>query len=96
MNVATALVDPRVREGKLYFRARDFGAHEEDETAIFRLFSDSAQELLGAGTWTTLQKLEQADPPYRWKPDWVAIGGKCSVDWLPEDAEFVEPTLEMP
>lgn len=93
MNVATALTDPRVRQTKLYFRAKDPGANDENATAVFRVFTDAGvQALLGAGTWSTLQKLDTDGR----RPHWRAIGGNASIDWLPEDAEFVEPTAEMP
>jgi hypothetical protein len=97
MNVATALTDPRVRQTKLYFRAKDPSANDENATALFRIHTDSgAQSLLGAGTWSTLQKLVTEPEPSRPRPYWTSWGGKASIDWLPEEAEFVEPTAEMP
>lgn len=95
MKVAEALIHPRVRGGLLYFRARDPGAYNPEDTALFRLHSDPAQELLGAGRWTTLQMLQGSEPGYA-RPRWYAIGGNASIDWLPEEAELVEPTQEMP
>lgn len=95
MKVAEALINPRVRGGLLYFRAPDPGAHEPGTLALFRLHTDPAQELLGGARWTTLQKLQDPEPGYS-RPRWYAIGGNASIDWLPEEAELVEPTQEMP
>lgn len=96
MKVAEALIDPRVRAGKMYFKAHDPARHD-DGTALFRVYSDPVvQSLLGAGTWSTLQKLETEPEPGRTRPYWAAVGSKCSIDWLPEEAELVEPTKEIP
>ncbi len=92
MKVAEALIDPRVRAGKMYFKAHD-PARYDGGTALFRIYSDAGvQSLLGAGTWSTLQKLDTDGR----RPHWHAIGGNASIDWLPEEAELVEPTQEMP
>lgn len=95
MNVATALTDPRVRSGQMYFQAKDPGAHDPNQKALFRLHTDPTQSLLGAGAWTTLQKLI-IDKSRENLPYWWAVGGTASIDWLPEEAELVERTPEGP
>lgn len=95
VKVAEALINPRVRSGRLYFRAQDPGANNPKETALFRLYTGGAQALLGGARWTTLQKLLKSEPGYK-HPHWTAVGGNASIDWLPEEAEYVEPTPEMP
>lgn len=93
MNVATALTDPRVRGGQLYFRAKDPGAHNPNQTALFRIHSDPAQSVLGGHTWVTLQKLVtdvHGSPPF-----WYAVGNNADIDWLPVEAELIEPTKEL-
>ena len=87
--VADALTNPEVRAGKLYFRALDCGAHAPNATALFRLYTDGAQELLGAGRWLTLQRLIE---DIKGQLQWRSQGSACNVEWLVTEAELVEPS----
>lgn len=91
MKVAEALVNPRVRDGVVYFKSKYPNTWDTTRIETFRLRPITLKlkhTVFGADTGFLLQ--------YKYKGGWKDVSNSVPIDWLIEETELVEPTKEMP